>query len=92
MSVEPARPSRSLRVSSCRNPRFAKVTKQDYHETRKVIQERLEELSTQGPLGRELDVRLLTRGPVGSYDDLLIQLEIAVRGQKSEDPSWSSSK
>jgi hypothetical protein len=85
MSAEPARLSRSLRFSSGRNPALAKVTKQDYHETRKVIQERLEELSTKGPLGRELDVQLLTRGPVGSYDDLLMQLEIGV--ERSEEPS-----
>lgn len=59
-----------------RNAALAKVVRENYHETTKVIEQCLTELRKEGSLRKELDIHLLTEGLVAFYDGLMVHLAI----------------
>lgn len=61
-----------------RNPALAKVVRENYSETIKVIEDCLEGWRKEGALRRDVDIHLLAEGLVAFYDGLMVYLAIGI--------------
>ena len=65
-----------------RNPALAKVVRENYRETVKVVEECLEGWRREGSLRKDVDIHRVVEGLVALYDGLMV--ELAIGTERSE--------
>jgi AcrR family transcriptional regulator len=65
-------------TEASRNPALAKVVRENYSETTKVIRSCLEQWRKDGSLRKDMDMDLVTKGLVAFYDGLMVNLAVGI--------------